>query len=329
MSGVGRRGIGAELTQRLLAFARRQPLSPSAFDANGLIASCEPLIRRTLGANLEFAIDMASDTGAIFADRAQTEAAILNLCLNARDAMPEGGRLTLRAGRRQLDDHFVRTHSGARAGDFIVISVSDTGTGIAPDVRDRIFEPFFTTKDAGRGTGLGLSMVYGFVQQSHGYVDVESGEGGTTFSLYLPVAQDAALAEGPAAPDAIRGGSETVLVVEDDGIVRRHVCNQLRGLGYDVLEAEDGPCALTVLASRPDIALLFTDVMMPGGMSGIDLAERARIEHPHLRILFSSGYSDELLGASGHAIDHTTLLPKPYSRRDLAEKIREAFEKTV
>ncbi|MEJ5975965.1 ATP-binding protein [Novosphingobium sp. PS1R-30] len=319
-----------ELTRGLLAFARRQPLSPGAFDVNRLLENCEPLIRRTLGANLAFSIDTAPGAGTIFADRAQTEAAVLNLCLNARDAMPDGGRLTVTTGRTVLDDEFVRTHSGAPTGDFVIICVKDTGTGIPPEVLDRIFEPFFTTKEAGRGTGLGLSMVYGFVQQSHGYIDVETREGeGTTFSLYLPVAHTRASAEDAAAPDAIRGGTETVLVVEDDGIVRRHVCNQLRGLGYDVIEAEDGADALAVLERQPAISLLFTDVMMPGGISGIELADSARTLLPQLSVLFSSGYSDEVLSESGHAIDRTTLLPKPYSRRDLAEKIREAIDKAV
>ncbi|MCW1428462.1 ATP-binding protein [Novosphingobium sp. JCM 18896] len=319
-----------ELTRGLLAFARRQPLSPTAFEVNRLLDNCEPLIRRTLGPNLDFKIESAPDAGTIFADRSQTEAAVINLCLNARDAMPDGGRLTVTTGRTVLDEEFVRTHSGARIGDFVVICVSDTGTGIAPEVLDRIFEPFFTTKESGRGTGLGLSMVYGFVQQSHGYIDVETREGeGTTFSLYLPVAHTRAAAEDPTAPDAIRGGAETILVVEDDGIVRRHVCNQLRGLGYDVMEAEEGAGALAILEGRPDVSLLFTDVMMPGGMNGLELAERARVLQPQLRILFSSGYSDEVLNQTGHEIDHTTLLPKPYSRRDLAEKIREAIDKTV
>jgi nitrogen-specific signal transduction histidine kinase/ActR/RegA family two-component response regulator len=319
-----------ELTRHLLAFARRQPLSPRAFDVNQLLDGSEALIRRTLGANLQFSIEKTPDIRLAFADRSQTEAAILNLCLNARDAMPDGGRLTISTGNAIFDDDFVRSHSGARAGEFIVVRVSDTGTGIAAEVVRHIFEPFFTTKEAGRGTGLGLSMVYGFTKQSQGYIDVQTEEGkGATFSLYLPVGQAQDRVARATAKSAAQRGSETVLLVEDDDLVRQHVGIQLRGLGYQIVEAENGPRALAILEKRSDIALLFTDVMMPGGMNGRQLAERATAAWPRLRVLFSSGYSNEMLMENGRLIDGVALLAKPYSRRQLADKVREALDRPI
>ncbi len=316
-----------ELTRHLLAFARRQPLSPRAFDLNQLLDTTEPLIRRTLGANLHFSVEQAPGIKLAYADRGQTEAAILNLCLNARDAMPNGGGLTIRTANATLDDEFVRTHSGARAGDFIMVRVSDTGTGIPAEVVDRIFEPFFTTKEAGRGTGLGLSMVYGFTKQSQGYIDVVTEEGqGTTFSLYLPIGEAQDDYDVPVERNAAPRGTETILLVEDDALVREHVANQLKSLGYQSVEAEDGASALTILDQRTDISLLFTDVMMPGGMNGRELAERAKTLWPELHVLFSSGYSNEMLMENGRLMDDVTLLSKPYSKRQLADKIREALD---
>ena len=316
-----------ELTRSLLAFARRQPLSPRALDINQLLAESQPLIRRTLGANLHFSIEMAPDVRPVFADRGQTEAAILNLCLNARDAMPNGGRLTISTQNASFDEAFVRHHSGARPGEYVAVHVSDTGAGIAPEVLDRIFEPFFTTKEKGRGTGLGLAMVYGFTKQSQGYIGVETEEGqGTTFSLYLPVGETnddprdgAPLSEPPR-------GDETILLVEDDALVRAHVQGQLVSLGYRVVEASDGPEALAQLERHSDIALLFTDMMMPGGLNGRELAERARALWPGLKVLFSSGYSNETLMEDGRLIDGITLLSKPYSKRQLAEFVREVLD---
>ncbi len=316
-----------ELTRHLLAFARRQPLSPRAFDVNEMLDGSEALLRRTLGANLDFSIERAPDAGSAFADRSQTEAAVVNLCLNARDAMPEGGRLTIGTANAVFDEDFVRGHSGARPGEYVVIRVSDTGTGIPAAIVDRIFEPFFTTKEAGRGTGLGLSMVYGFIKQSHGYIEVETGEGrGTTFSLYLPRGQPGEQRRGPAAKREARRGTETILVVEDDDLVRHHASRQLKSLGYHVLEAEGGASAIALLERRRDIALLFTDVMMPGGMNGRELAGQAKRLLPDLRVLFSSGYSNENLMENGRLIDGIRLLSKPYSRGQLADSIREALD---
>jgi len=316
-----------ELTRHLLAFARRQPLSPRAFDVNEMLDGSEALLRRTLGANLDFSIERAADAKPAFADRSQTEAAVVNLCLNARDAMPEGGRLTIATANAVFDEDFVRSHSGARPGEYVAIRVSDTGTGIPAAVVDHIFEPFFTTKEAGRGTGLGLSMVYGFVKQSHGYIAVETEEGrGTTFSLYLPLGQPVAERHGAAEEGAARRGTETILVVEDDELVRHHACKQLKSLGYHVVEADGGTSAIALLERRRDIALLFTDVMMPGGLNGRTLAEQAKRLLPGLRVLFSSGYSDENLMENGRLVDGIRLLSKPYSRRQLADRIREALD---
>ncbi|MBW8755366.1 MAG: PAS domain S-box protein [Sphingomonadales bacterium] len=316
-----------ELTRHLLAFARRQPLSPRAFDVNQLLDGCEALIRRTLGANLHFSVEKVPGVRLAFADRGQTESAILNLCLNARDAMPNGGRLTISTANAVFDDEFVRSHSGARPGEYVAVRVSDTGSGIPAEILDHIFEPFFTTKPAGRGTGLGLSMVYGFTKQSHGYIDVATEEGkGTTFSLFLPLGQVQDRPEDAAAKGAARRGTETILLVEDDHHVRGHVANQLKGLGYQIVEAEDGPGAIAILEQRRDIALLFTDLMMPGGMNGRELAEQATTIWPDLHVLFSSGYANEMLIENGRLMEGVALLSKPYSRRQLADKIREALD---
>jgi PAS domain S-box-containing protein len=316
-----------ELTSSLLAFARRQPLSPRAIDVNRLLADARPLIQRTLGANLVFAIDMAPDARAVFADRVQTEAAILNLCLNARDAMPEGGRLSICTENVVFDPDFVRNHSGARPGEYVAIRVRDTGLGIAADVVPRIFEPFFTTKEVGRGTGLGLAMVYGFTKQSQGYIEVETELGvGTTFSLYLPVSGARHDDAAPPAPGAPPRGAETVLVVEDDDLVRKHAREQLRSLGYRIFEAADGPSAMDVLARESDVALLFTDIVMPGGMNGRQLAKCATAMRPGLRVLFCSGYSDEMLMEDGRLIEGVALLSKPYSKRDLADSVRQTLD---
>jgi PAS domain S-box-containing protein len=316
-----------ELTSSLLAFARRQPLSPRTIDLNRLLSEARPLIQRTLGVNLLFSIEMAADARAVYADRVQTEAAILNLCLNARDAMPEGGRLSLRTENVVFDPDFIRNHSGARVGEYVAVRVSDTGGGIEPDVVPRIFEPFFTTKEVGRGTGLGLAMVYGFTKQSQGYIEVETELGvGTTFSLYLPV--------GPAQHEPFEAlviggaprGDETVLVVEDDDLVRKHAREQLLSLGYRIFEAANGPAAMEILGREGDVTLLFTDIVMPGGMNGRQLAERARELRPELRVLFCSGYSDEMLMEDGRLIEGVALLSKPYSKRDLAESVRQTLD---
>jgi CheY-like chemotaxis protein len=319
---------GGELTRQLLAFARRQPLAPQPFDVNALLDSMAPLITRTLGANLDFSIDSREGELPAFADPAQTEAAILNLCLNARDAMPDGGKLTISTAVVYLSEDQARPHGEALPGDYVQIRVSDTGSGINPDLRDRIFEPFFTTKETGRGTGLGLSMVYGFVQQSRGWLDLNSEPGkGTSFSLFLPVAD----ADTIALPDddgrMVERGSENVLIVEDNEMVREHARSLFESLGYHVTVASTGAEAMTILEGQAeDIDLLFTDIVMPGNMNGRQLGERAVARWPSLRVLYTSGYSEDALSKDGRLLEDVTLLSKPYSKQELSEKARKVLD---
>ena len=323
---------GGELTRQLLAFARRQALAPQAFDINRLLDDNAALIRRTLGADLDFSIRQTGGLRPVYADPNQTEAAILTLCINARDAMPDGGKLVVETKNAQLSQDFVRDHPEAESGDYIAIRVRDTGTGMTPDIVTRIFEPFFTTKEAGKGTGLGLSMVYGFVKQSGGYIDVESEPGrGTTFTLYLPVTDAAAELTDPfvEGEGAIEGGSENVLIVEDDDLVREHARGVFEGLGYQVTVASTGAEALSILEAHDDIDLLFTDVVMPGGMNGRQLAETATARWPWLRVLYTSGHARDALSQDGRLVDGVTLLPKPYSKRELSEKARKVLDEVI
>ncbi len=318
---------GGALTRQLLAFARRQPLVPRPFDINALLSAMEPLIMRTLGANLHFSFESREGELPAFADPAQTEAAILNLCLNARDAMPEGGRLSISTAEVRLSEEQARLHGEAAPGDYVQIRVSDTGSGIDPELRDRIFEPFFTTKEPGRGTGLGLSMVYGFVQQSRGWLDLNSEPGkGTHFSLYLPVAD----ADTIALPDddgrMVERGSENVLIVEDNAMVREHARSLFESLGYGVTVASTGAEAMAILERRDDIDLLFTDIVMPGDINGRQLGERAVERWPSLRVLYTSGYSQDALSEDGRLLEGVTLLSKPYSKRELSEKARKVLD---
>jgi PAS domain S-box-containing protein len=321
---------GGELTRRLLAFSRRQPLEPQSFDLNMLLDRNIPLLRRSLGGGLRFVVDASAELRRVFADPGQTEAAILNLCINARDAMPEGGVLTLATRNASFDEDSYRHHPDASRGDYVVIEVSDTGTGIAPELMSRIFEPFFTTKEAGQGSGLGLSMVYGFVRQSGGFVEVRSDLGrGTCFALHLPTApvgdgNDDDASEGTDEAPPI--GDERILLVEDNEVLRAHAVAQLQGLGYQVIDAEDGPAALAILGVRQDIDLLFTDIVMPGGLNGRELAERATADQPWLRVLYTSGYSRDALMKDGRLVAGVTLLQKPYSKLELARKIRKVLD---
>jgi PAS domain S-box-containing protein len=316
----------AELTSGLLAFGRQQSLSPRSFDLNQMLAKAEGLIGRTIGGNLDFSVETAPDLLAVYADPAQTESAILNLCLNARDAMPHGGTLTIRCENLRIGNRMRQRYPDARPGDYVAIRVSDTGTGMSPEVIAKIFEPFFTTKDPRRGTGLGLSVVYGFVKQSEGFMDVETEVGkGTTFSVCLPGAREADERLGLPGSDELERGQEKVLLVEDDEIVRAHVRIQLRSLGYDVIEAVNGPVALALLNNRDDVQLLFTDLMMPGGMNGRELAAQAVLLRPSLRILLTSGYPTDPLSQGPQRTGGLALLAKPYTKRVLAEKLREVL----
>jgi len=318
-------GRGADLTQRLLAFARRQPLAPEPVFVNERLDELEGLLRRTLTENVELRVVRGADLWPAFVDAAQLEAALLNLALNARDAMPRGGTLTVETANIELDEVYAAQHVEVTPGPYVLLAVSDTGTGIAPGDLERVFDPFFSTKH--KGTGLGLSMVHGFIKQSGGHVKVysEAGEG-TTVKLYLPRAES----ESPARPAPVKpppdtGGHELVLVVEDDELVRRHAERVLGELGYRVRTAADGRQALAIIEGDPAIDLLFTDVIMPGGVSGPELAKAAAELRPGLRVLYTSGYTENAIVHHGRLDPGVHLLPKPYRRSDLARKIREAL----
>jgi PAS domain S-box-containing protein len=319
---------GAELTKRLLAFSRRQALRPEPVDVNRLIHDMEGLLRRTLGEHIEIIIVSVARRPAL-ADPVQVESAILNLAINARDAMPGGGKLTIET--RDIS----HTRDGAQSddelmpGEYVRTAVSDTGTGMPPEVMARAFEPFFTTKDVGQGSGLGLSMVYGFTKQSGGQARIESTVGrGTTVSLYLPRAPDDAKVDSPPAgpADSATRGHEIVLVVEDEALVRRTVVGQLHALGYQVIEAESGAAALKLLAGGAAVDLMFTDVVMPGGFDGQELARQARALRPGLRVLFTTGYTEDAALRHDRLAAGTQVLSKPYRRADLARRIREALD---
>ncbi len=317
---------GADLTQRLLAFARKQALDPKVTDVNGLVGNLDRLLKRTLGEEVEIEIVADPALWPALVDPGQLENALLNLCLNARDAMPGGGRLTMETRNTCIDEDYASKHAEVTAGRYVMLAVSDTGTGIAPEHLARVFEPFFTTKAKGKGTGLGLAMVYGFIKQSGGHASIYSEPGhGTSVKLYLPHAEGAAQGVAPAPASGLpTGGTETILMVEDDAFVRRYAQGQLQRLGYTVLIAEDGHKALALIRSPQVIDLLFTDVVMPG-MGGRELADAARQLRPGLRVLYTSGYTENAIVHHGRLDPGVLLLGKPYRRGDLARKIREAL----
>jgi PAS domain S-box-containing protein len=318
---------GADLTRRLLAFARRQPLKPEQIDVNALVDGIVRLLNRVLGEDVEIRFVPGEKLHPVVADPAQLEAALTNLATNARDAMPHGGRLILATANRFLDSDYAAEHPEVAPGDYAMIEVSDTGTGIPAEVIGRIFEPFFTTKEQGKGTGLGLSMIFGFVKQSEGHIAVYSEMGvGTTFRLYLraAVTDSAARAARPEAA-LLRGGSETVLVVEDNAAMRRITLRQLTEFGYRAIEAETALIALDML-EHETIDLLFTDVVMPGGLNGIELARAAAEQWPSLKILLTSGFPDTKLSDSKNAAPEFRLLSKPYRKDELARILREVME---
>ena len=314
----------ATLTHRLLAFARRQTLDPRPIDANKLVAGMSELLRRTLGEAVALETVLAGGLWRTAADANQLENALLNLAVNARDAMPAGGKLTIETANTHLDEAYVATHDDITAGQYVMIAVSDTGTGMSPDTLGRVFEPFFTTKDIGQGTGLGLSQVYGFIKQSSGHVKLYSEVGqGTTVKLYLPrlLADHAETVDHAGEPAIPRGHGEIILVVEDEPAVREHSIAVLHELGYRVLAAPDGREALRILAREPEIAALFTDVGLPGGMNGRQLVEAARQHRPGLKVVYTTGYARNAIVHGGVLDPGTELLPKPFSFAALASKI--------
>ena len=323
---------GAELTRRLLAFSRRQLLRPRAIDCHELIASTCKLLKRTLRENIEVTTAFNIDAIFAFADSGQLESAVLNLALNAQDAMAAGGRLTISTGIASLDDNDQGVHPDIESGEYAMIAVTDNGEGMTSDVAARAFEPFFTTKEVGKGSGLGLSMVYGFVKQSNGHVSIYSEPGlGTTVRIYLPnvTLNGSRSSSQPAADeDALPRGNETILVVEDDPFVRSSVILRVESLGYKVVLAVDGREAVMKLRTNPEIDMLFTDIVMPGGMSGWEVAELALQMRPGLPTVFTSGYALEALVDQGRAPVKSIVLTKPYRKAELAHRLREALAAT-
>ncbi|MGB3929240.1 MAG: ATP-binding protein, partial [Sphingobium sp.] len=333
---VERAAAGAEraavLTQRLLAFSRRQPLAPRAINPDRLVAGMSDLLHRTLGETIAVHTVATPDAWPIEVDVNQMENALLNLAVNARDAMPGGGKLTIEVANSRIEPDSTARGEDVTPGPYVLIAVSDTGEGMDPATLARAIEPFFTTKDVGRGTGLGLSMVYGFIKQSGGHMRVQSEPGaGTSVQLYLPRHQGVVAAnedEADGATDEAAGGRETILLCEDDDNVRAYSVEVLRDLGYHVVPASDGPAALAALeAVDGGVDLLFTDVVLPGGMTGADLASAARERWPGLRTLFTTGYARDAIVHHGRLDPGVDLLPKPFSYTELAAKVRELLDR--
>jgi CheY-like chemotaxis protein len=312
---------GAKLSSQLLAFARRQPLDPMPLNISRRVRDMDDLLRRALGEDIEVETVLADGLWTTMADANQLENVILNLAINSRDAMPEGGKLTIETSNAVLDDSYAGDMPDLAAGQYVMLAISDTGHGMPPEVAARAFEPFFTTKPEGVGTGLGLSMAYGFAKQSGGHIRIYSEVGaGTTIRLYLPRSHEKELDPPKRLAGPVQGGSETILVVEDDLAVQAAVVNTLQSLGYRVLRANDAQAALSILQSGVHVDLLFTDVVMPG-ISGRELAERARMKFPGLRVLYTSGYSQDTIVHDGRLDEGVQLLAKPYRRDELARRI--------
>ena len=327
---------GAKLSSQLLSFARRQPLQPVVVNLQRTLLDMDDLLQRALGEAVTIRFDWPDagadpDGGQLWntqVDRGQLENVVLNLAINARDAMPQGGVLTIGLCNATVGPENVRRMVDIAPGDYVRLSVADNGTGMSADVRAVAFEPFFTTKPVGQGTGLGLSMAYGFVKQSGGHIQLDSEPGqGTSVLIYLPRSQEA---EAPARQVQVapaQGGSETILVVEDDPDVRVTAVNTLGELGYRVLQAEDGASALALIINGAAVDLLFTDVVMPGPVSSTELAARAKQQLPALAVLFTSGYTRNALTTDGRLDEGVRLLSKPYRREELARKVREVLGK--
>ena len=315
-----------ELIKHLLAFARKQPLQPHNVDLNKAVLDVAKLLRPTLGQQIEIGTVLGKDVKPAHIDPSQLANAVINMAINARDAMPNGGKLLLETANVELDEAYGAANPDMQPGPFVMLAISDTGTGMTPEVRERAFEPFFTTKEVGQGSGLGLSMVYGFVKQSGGHIRLYSEEGhGTTIRLYLPPAQGAAKTI-TANSEAVSGGSEVILVVEDDPMVRNFVTTQLASLGYKTITASDGPAAMAIVERDEPFDLLFTDVVMPGGLSGRNLADAVAKRRPGMKVLYTSGYTDTAVVHHGRLDEGVLLLTKPYRKPQLAKMIRQALD---
>ncbi|MEQ8394559.1 ATP-binding protein [Thalassobaculum sp.] len=320
---------GAKLTTQLLAFARRQSLDPEEFDANERVAQTLDLLRRTLGERIVVSTVLAGDLARAFADAAQFESALVNLAINARDAMPGGGRLVIETANQHLDDGYAASNLDVIPGRYVMLAVTDTGTGMPPDVAARAFEPFFTTKEAGGGSGLGLSMIYGYAKQSRGHIKIYSEPGrGTTVRLYLPAARGDGARHQPDEPTRLssKAGGERILVVEDDEGVRTIALKQLQSLGYQVVTADNADAALRILKSDQELDLLFSDVVMPGDLTGDELSRIAVTLRPGLKTLLTSGFASGAAQNGTQSEDFRTLLSKPYRLVDLAKRLREILD---
>ncbi|NTH47049.1 PAS domain S-box protein [Agrobacterium rhizogenes] len=321
---------GAKLSGQLLAFGRRQPLNPKLVDIGQLVSSFSDLLRRTLGETIELRTVVTGSMNEALVDGSQLQNALLNLVLNARDAMPRGGFLSIEISPVRLDADYAQMYPQVRTGEYVLISVTDTGVGMSSETQEHAFEPFFTTKGMGAGTGLGLSMVYGFAKQSGGHVQLYSEIGqGTSIRIFLPALKARAAKEPPRAAEdkklQIPKGFERILVVEDDARVRRVAVSRLLDAGYSVIEATNGAEALAAFQENPDIALLFTDVVMPGGMAGDELAHKVRALRPEIKVLFTSGYAEPTI-AGRELAEAGSWLKKPYTARELAIRLRELLD---
>ncbi len=323
-------GIAGRLTRQLLAFSRKQMIASRVLDLNEAIEQLRNMLQRLIGEDVEVRYELATDLGRVKMDPGQLEQILINLCVNARDAMPEGGTLTLTTSNASLDEDFCRSREALTPGQYVSLVVSDTGLGIDEQTQGRIFEPFFTTKERGKGTGLGLAMVHGALHQNHGTVTVESNTGfGTSFQLYFPRIAASAPSRPPAADTAMPRGSEILVVVEDEEAVRLMATRVLSRQGYQVYSYPSGPDALAELARIPGfIALLLTDVIMPA-MNGRVLAERAQELLPGLKVLYTSGYTDDVIAPHGMLEPGTRFLPKPYSVSELAQRVRQILDELL
>lgn len=322
---------GSDLTRRLLAFSRQQSLAPEVLNVGELILGAAGLLRRTLGEHIEVETALVDDLWNALVDAGQLQDSLLNLAINARDAMPNGGTLRIETANTSLDQEYAAGHEEVVPGPYVMIAVSDTGHGMSPEVVEQVFEPFFTTKEVGKGSGLGLSMVYGFIKQSGGHISVYSEPGiGTTIKLYLPMtaSNDVRVSPDLGHRQPMPGGAETILVVEDDPDVRMFVAGTLSSFGYNVLEAEHGPAALEVAESEQDIHMLLTDIVLPRGMNGHDVAREVQKLIPGIKVLYSSGYTENAI-ADNDALEGVELLMKPYRRAALARKVRDVLDGTL
>jgi PAS domain S-box-containing protein len=320
---------GARLASQLLSFARRQPLQPAPTNLARVVREMDDLLRRALGETIEIETIVGGGLWTASLDRNQFENVLLNLAVNARDAMNGEGKLTIELGNAMLDDYYSRHHADVTPGQYVMFAISDTGSGMLPDILEQVFEPFFTTKPEAQGTGLGLSMVHGFVKQSGGHIKVYSEVGeGTTFKIYLPRVHELEVQKTDVASKMVEGGTETILLVEDDPAVQTIAVDTLSSLGYKVLKAVDGQSALSILHSGVWIDLLFTDVVMPGPVRSPDLAMRAKAILPKISVLFTSGYTQNAIVHGGRLDPGVELISKPYLREDLARKVRQLLSKT-